>query len=101
MKRGDKPEPVHEVLGRVLKERGFASRLAQGRVVVAWPDLVGEHIAAVTKAEAVAANGVLVVSVKTNAWMTELALMEREILTAINRATPDNPIKKIHWQLMR
>jgi predicted nucleic acid-binding Zn ribbon protein len=101
MKRGEKPERVDDVLGRVLKERGFAGRLAQGRVVAEWPELVGSHIAAVTTAEAVAANSVLVVSVKTHSWMTELTLMEREILATINRVTPGNPIKKIHWQLMR
>jgi predicted nucleic acid-binding Zn ribbon protein len=101
MKRREKPERVKDVLGRVLEQRGFASRLAQGRVVEEWPELVGAHIAAVTQAEVVGANSVLVVSVKTHAWMTELALMERDILATINRATPRNPIKKIHWQLMR
>lgn len=101
MKRGDKPERVKAVLDRVLEERGFAGRLAQGRVVSEWPDLVGPHIAAVTRAEVVAASGVLVVSVKTHGWMSELALMERDILAAVNRATPQNPIRKIHWQLMR
>ena len=101
MKRGKKPERVDEVLGRVLQERGFAARLEQGRVVQQWPELVGEHIAAVTRAEVVGANGVLVVSVKTHAWMSELALLEREILRTINRAMQENPIQKIHWQLMR
>lgn len=101
MRRGKKPERVDDVLGRVLEERGFATRLAQGRVVQEWPTLVGDHIAAVTRAELVSANNVLVVSVKTHAWMSELALLEREILTTINRVTPQNPIAKIHWQLMR
>ena len=101
MKRGKKPEHVHDVLGRVLNERGFSSRMQQGRVVEQWPELVGEHIAAVTRAEVVGAKGVLVVSVKTHAWMSELALLEREILRTINRASPENPILKIHWQLMR
>ena len=101
MKRGKKPERVDDVLGRVLEERGFAGRLAQSRVVQEWSSLVGDHIAAVTRAEVVSANNVLIVSVKTHSWMSELALLEREILTTINRATPRNPIVKIHWQLMR
>lgn len=101
MKRGDKPERVKQVLGRVLEQSGFAARLAQGRVVERWAELVGEHIAGVTRAESVSANSVLIVSVKTHAWMTELTLLEREILATINRATPANPILKIHWQLMR
>ena len=101
MKRGDKPERVHQVLDRVLERSGFAARMQQGRVVEAWPALVGEHIAAVTRAEVVGADGVLVVSVKTSAWMSELALLEREILATINSATEANPITKIRWQLMR
>jgi len=101
MKRGEKPERVHHVLDRVLQRSGFAARLQQGRVIEAWPELVGEHIAGVTRAEVVAADGVLVVSVKTSAWMSELALLEREILATINRATEANPILKIRWQLMR
>ena len=101
MKRGDKPERVRPVLDRVLERSGFAARLAQGRVVDQWASLVGEHIASVTRAEVVGANSVLIVSVKTNAWMSELALLEREILATINRVTPANPIVKIRWQLMR
>lgn len=101
MKRGEKPERVHDVLDRVLRHRGFAGRLQQQRVVERWPELVGDHIAKVTRAEVVGPNSVLIVSVKTHAWMYELALLEREILATINRATPANPIEKIRWQLMR
>lgn len=100
-RRGKKPERVHEVLDRVLEQTGYAGRLKQSRLVQQWPELVGDHIAKVTRAEVVAANNVLIVSVKTNAWMSELALLEREILATINRATPSNPIEKIRWQLMR
>lgn len=101
MKRGGKPERVHHVLDRVLERSGLAARLHQGRVVEAWPELVGERIAAVTRAEVVGENGVLTVSVKTSAWMSELALLEREILATINLATQANPITRIRWQLMR
>jgi len=100
-KRDKKPERVHEVLDRVLERGGFAGRLKQSRVVEEWAQLVGDHIAEVTRAEVVGPNGVLIVSVKTSAWMSELALLEPEILATINRATPAHPIEKIRWQLMR
>ncbi|MGH7694956.1 MAG: DciA family protein [Gemmatimonadaceae bacterium] len=100
-KRDKKPERVHEVLDRVLERGGFAGRLKQSRVVEEWAQLVGDHIAEVTRAEVVGPNGVLIVSVKTNAWMTELALLEPEILATVNRAIPTHPIEKIRWQLMR
>ena len=101
MKRDKKPERVHEVLDRVLQQGGFTGRLQQSRVVDEWPQLVGDHIAKVTRAEVVGPNNVLIVSVKTHAWMTELALLEREILATVNRATAAHPIEKIRWQLMR
>ncbi|MGQ0539281.1 MAG: DciA family protein [Gemmatimonadaceae bacterium] len=101
MKRGDKPERVHNVLGRVLARRGFARRLEQFRLVDEWAGLVGPHIAAVTRAESVSADSVLNVSVKTHAWMSELSLLEPEILRSINRGREVNPIVKIRWQLMR
>jgi predicted nucleic acid-binding Zn ribbon protein len=101
MKRGKKPERVERVLDRVLEQGGYAGRLAQNRIVEQWPELVGDHIAKVTRAEVVGPNNMLIVSVKTNAWMTELALLEPEILATINRATPAHPIEKIRWQLMR
>jgi predicted nucleic acid-binding Zn ribbon protein len=101
MKGDERPEDVRRVLQRVLEQSGLAGRLRQARVVEQWPELVGSYIGAATRAESMAADGVLVVSVKSSAWMTELSLLEREILQAINRATPDEPIVRIHWQLMR
>ena len=70
-------------------------------MIEAWPELVGPAVAAVTRPLAVAADGTLFVAVRTPAWMTELALMEREILTAINRRGDRGKIIKIRWQLAR
>jgi predicted nucleic acid-binding Zn ribbon protein len=39
--------------------------------------------------------------VTTNAWMTELSLMEPVLLRRINERTGKLSIKKIRWQLRR
>jgi predicted nucleic acid-binding Zn ribbon protein len=39
--------------------------------------------------------------VKTNAWMTELSLMEPQILRALNAKAGRSRIRKIRLQLMR
>lgn len=101
MKRDERPEGVSEVLRRVLQQSGLGARLRQAQVVEQWGELVGSYIGAATRAESIAEEGVLVVSVKSSAWMAELALLEREILQTINRATPDDPIVRIRWRLMR
>ena len=95
-----RPEPLAAALGRYLSKSGLATRLEQASVVEAWPDLVGPGVAAVTQALSVAADGTLFVAVRTPAWMTELAMMEREILAAINRRGTAS-IARIRWQLAR
>ena len=92
-------EALSEVLRRYLNQKGLAPRVEQAAVLTAWPDLVGPGVAAVTRALAVSADGTLFVSVRTPAWMAELAMMEREILAAVNRAGPAVPISRIRWQL--
>jgi predicted nucleic acid-binding Zn ribbon protein len=62
---------------------------------------VGEQIAAVTIPHAIAQDGTLFVAVTTNAWMTELSLMEPQLLRVLNAKDGRVPILRIRWQLMR
>jgi predicted nucleic acid-binding Zn ribbon protein len=79
----------------------FAQRLAAASVVDEWAALVGPQIASVAQAHAVAADGTLWVAVTTNAWMSELAMMERELLDLLNGSAGPVRVKKIRWQLAR
>ena len=54
-----------------------------------------------TKPISVAQNGTLFVAVTTNAWMTELSLMEPQILRALNAKAGRARVRKIRLQLMR
>lgn len=92
-------EALSDVLRRYLDQKGLAPRVEQAAVLEAWPDLVGPAVAGATRPLAVAADGTLFVAVRTPAWMAELAMMEREILVAVNRASPRVPISRIRWQL--
>jgi len=96
-----RPEPVGDAVRRYLEEHGLASRVEQTAVLEEWPRLVGSSVAAATTALAVAADGTLFVAVRTPAWMTELAMMEREILSAINARPGRAKIARIRWQLAR
>ena len=88
-------------MGDVLKDAGIADRVAQANVIPEWRSLVGEQIAKATEPLSVTPQGTLFVAVKTNAWMTELSLLEPELLRRLNQRTGRHPIKKIRWQMLR
>lgn len=95
------PEKLGDVMGDVLSGSGIADRIAQARVIPEWRSLVGEQIARVTEPLSVTPQGTLFVAVQTNAWMTELSLLEPELLKRLNRKTGRLQIKRIRWQIQR
>lgn len=96
-----RPSALGDVLSGVLSQSGFAERIEQAAIVPEWPTLVGKQIAAVTEPMHVTADGTLFVAVKTNAWMTELSLLEPELLRSLNAKPGRAPVKKIRWQIRR
>jgi predicted nucleic acid-binding Zn ribbon protein len=98
-KRG--PVPIADALSGFLVERGLAKRVEQATAIEAWPQVVGDRIAAVTKALSITPDGILFVAVKTNAWMTELGLMEPELLKALNGRKGREKVRKIRYRLDR
>ena len=98
---GDRPTPISQLLAGVLKEAGIQERVEQAAVVPEWPALVGAQIASVTTPLLVTPDGTLFVAVSTHAWMTELQLMEPELLRALNADASRPPVRKLRWQLRR
>ena len=96
-----KPEVLANVLGSFLKDAKLDERVEAAQVVPEWESLVGMQIASVTKPISVTPDGTLFVAVKTNGWMTELSLMEPQILRALNAKAGRTRVKKIRLQLMR
>ncbi len=96
-----KPEPLGKVVGNFLKDSKLEARVEQASVVPEWELLVGKQISRVTKPISVTPDGTLFVAVKTNAWMTELSLMEPQILRALNAKVGRQRVRKIRLQLMR
>ena len=98
---GEAPEPLADVLARYLERAGLAARLRQSALLDEWARAVGPEIAAVTRAQAITDDGTMFVGVRTHAWMSELTLMERELLAALNRHAGDRPLSRLRWTLMR
>jgi predicted nucleic acid-binding Zn ribbon protein len=99
--RKRRPKRIADVIGSVLSQAGVADRIAQASVIPDWPSLVGPQIAKVTEPMSITPQGTLFVAVTTNAWMTELSLLEPELLRRLNERTGRLSIKRIRWQLRR
>jgi predicted nucleic acid-binding Zn ribbon protein len=63
-----------------------------------WPELVGEHVAEVTKAKGVS-EATLFVEVRTSAWLMELNIMKGEFLVRVNERLGDVPLERIVFVL--
>jgi predicted nucleic acid-binding Zn ribbon protein len=100
-KKKRRPRQLGDVMADMLKQSGIADRIAQANVIPEWPNLVGAQIARVTEPLSVTPQGTLFVAVTTNAWMTELSLMEPDLLRRLNERTGNLQIKKIRWQIRR
>ena len=79
-----RPESLKKVLAGFLDAKGLAKRVEQATQSTTGRSVVGPQIAKVTEALSVTPDGTLFVAVTTNAWMTELSLMEPELLRALN-----------------
>lgn len=94
--RGKPPTRLGEALGAWLARSGLGRRLDLSQAVDGWAEIVGPQIAAVTRAEAVNADGTLWVRVATSAWANELSLMAPRILAKLNQDRRGQ-IKEIRW----
>lgn len=96
-KRDDgKPLKVAEALAGYLKRAGLAERIEEAAAVPDWDSRVGPEIAAVTRPVTVS-SGQLVVAVRSSAWLMELKLMERQILTRVNAGRTKGRIDGIRF----
>ncbi len=95
---GRGPIKVDSVLSAVLEKHGVKKQVERMSVLDLWPELVGEHIADVTKAKGVS-DSTLFVEVRTSAWLMELNIMKREFLSKVNEGLEDAPFERIVFVL--
>jgi predicted nucleic acid-binding Zn ribbon protein len=100
-RRRARPTRVDSVISDVLRTAGLSDRVSQAGLIPEWPKLVGRQVATVTQPLRITADGILFVAVTTNAWMTELSLLEPQLLAAINVQPDRPPVRRIRWQVMR
>ena len=72
--------------------------MARQEALGRWDAVVGERIAAVTRATAVS-GGVLFVKVVSSPWLTELNLMRHDILRRLNAGQREGRVERIVFTL--
>lgn len=97
MSMKNKPTKVGDALHEYLKNSGLEERLEEAGVLPEWPERVGPAIAAVTEPLRTSAAGVLVVAVRSSAWLSELKLMERDIIRRLNEGRTKGRIQRIRF----
>jgi len=97
-RRGGDPVPLGEALRRFLDRARLTERVEEARAVPEWAERVGPAIAAVATPLR-ASRGVLVVAVRSSAWLMELKLREPELLERINAGRERGRIRKIRFVL--
>ena len=98
MKRGGGPKPLGKMIDGFLEERGMKDQVTRNGVLEMWPDIVGAHVAAVTRARGVS-EATLFVEVRTSAWLMELNMMKRDVLRRVNERLEETPLERIVFVL--
>lgn len=91
-----KPTTLGDAIKTYVRGAGIKRRLDQASVIPEWAELVGPKIAEVTNPVVVRDDGVLVVGVRSSAWMQELQLNSPEILKKLGER--GKKIKRIAWR---
>ena len=99
---GDRPGPrrVGDSLDRVTTSLGVPSSSTLARVFAAWPELVGESVAANTRPRSLR-DGALVVAVEEPAWATQLRFLEADLLARLAEAVGAGQITRIEVRVAR
>ena len=93
-----KPVRVDALLNELLEQHGVLDQIQRMSLLELWPDIVGEMVAAVTRARSVD-DKTLVVEVRTSAWLMELNMMKGDFLARVNERVPETPMTRIVFVL--
>ncbi|MCY3598371.1 MAG: DUF721 domain-containing protein [Gemmatimonadetes bacterium] len=88
------PEPVGGVLAELLDRLGIRERVERSATAARWEQVVGPHIARVTRVGGIK-GGTVFIEVAGAAWMTELNMMRRRLLGRLNRDRARGRIERI------
>lgn len=91
------PLLVGQEVERLVASRGWDADVQVGSVVGRWPAIVGDQVAA--HVEVIAFEGtVLTVRARSNAWATQMRLLQSSILARIEQTVGEGVVTQIQVQ---
>lgn len=97
IKRGGAISAVGGAIDSLLKSSEIDAAIRPHRAVVLWPEVVGEHLAAVSEAEVVR-SGVLFVRARSTTWANELTFYKSDLVQKLNQRLGARAIEDIHFK---
>jgi predicted nucleic acid-binding Zn ribbon protein len=94
------PRRVGESLDRLSRGLGLPPATATARLVQAWPDVVGEAVAAHTSPRWVR-DGVLSLAVDDPVWAAQLRWLETDLLARVAEVTGPDVVREIRLHVRR
>lgn len=91
---------IGDILPGVFKSLGLEEKVEEGKLIDAWPEIVGEAVSKRSRPRAVK-RGTLVVGVENNVWMQEIRFHQTKILERIRKRFPKINVKEIRLELER
>lgn len=96
----DEPRPIGDALRSVRRELGLGEPSHFDALVAAWPDLVGEALAAHTRLRSLR-DGVLTIVVDAPQWASQLRYLDRVLLDRIGAELPDVAVHEVRVSVAR
>jgi hypothetical protein len=89
---------LEAVLKKTIESLGLKEAVAKGAALLLWPEVVGEAVAQVTRAETVRGS-TLVVTVTDSSWLQQLRYLEEPMVEKLNQALGQPVIEGLYFQL--
>ncbi len=90
----DDAVPISEVLGELIRERGWGRQIDVQRVLDDWGSIVGPEVAQHSRVTGFA-DAVVHVETRTTAWATQLRLLAPRIVAKLNELLGDGSVTRI------
>lgn len=96
----DEPRPVGDALRSVRRELGLGEPSHFDALVAAWPELVGDALAAHTRLRSLR-DGVLTIVVDAPQWASQLRYLDRVLLERIADGLPNVVVHEVRVSVAR
>ncbi|HZE40837.1 MAG TPA: DciA family protein [Stackebrandtia sp.] len=88
------PQRIGDVLGKLVRDRGWRRNTAQAGIFARWGELVGPEIAAHCRPVS-CDKGELIIEAESAAWATQLRLFKTQILQRLSSGVGPDMVTRV------